>query len=47
MKDIRYEKINMDTYFYSICRIKENFRKINNEHAMLYIYTYIGNVKKV
>lgn len=41
-KDVRYEKINMDNYFYSIS-VKENSRKINNEHAahISYIYIYI------
>ena len=38
MKSVRYEKINMDNYFYSIL-VEENFRRINNEHAVLHIYT--------
>lgn len=46
MKSVRYEKINMDNYFYFIL-VEENFRRINNEHAVLHIYTYIDNMKGV
>lgn len=39
VKDVKYEKINMDNYFYSI-RIEENFRRINTD-MQCHIYTHI------